>query len=61
MVVLFKQHLKDLREGPNAVLAQLTASQEVIERSQALIVQIDEQISQMECELEHFSIRLGVA
>jgi hypothetical protein len=51
MVVLFKEHLTFLRKGREAVLAHITASREMIERSSALIVQIDEQINRMEGEI----------
>ena len=51
MVTLFKQNLKFLREGRDAVSALIAASQETIEQSRALIVQIDEQINRMEREL----------
>jgi hypothetical protein len=51
MVTLFKQHLKLLREGRDGVRAHIAISLEMIERSCALIVQIDEQINRMESEL----------
>jgi hypothetical protein len=51
MVVLFKQHVKVLREGRDAIWEHITASRHTNEQSRALIVQIDEQISQMEREL----------
>jgi hypothetical protein len=51
MVTLFKEHLKLLREGRDGVRAHIATSLEMIERSCALIVQIDEQINQMESEL----------
>jgi hypothetical protein len=51
---LFEQHLKLLREERDAVLAHVTASPEMIERSRALIEQIDEQINRMESELGWF-------
>jgi hypothetical protein len=54
MVVLFKQHLKVLREGRNAIWTHITASREMIARSRALILQIDEQINQIERELGWF-------
>jgi septal ring factor EnvC (AmiA/AmiB activator) len=54
MVSLFKQHLKVLREGRDAISAHIAASQETIKQSQALIVQIDEQINRMERELGWF-------
>jgi hypothetical protein len=57
MVVLFKQHLKALREGRDAVSAHITASHEMIKQSRALIVQLDEQIKRMECELGWFGGR----
>jgi hypothetical protein len=53
-VSLFRQHLKLLRDGREAVLAHITASRETIERSRALIEQIDEQINRMERELGLF-------
>ena len=54
MVLLFKQHLKFLREGRDDVRARITASLEMIERSCALIVQVNEQINWMERELGWF-------
>jgi hypothetical protein len=57
MVVLFKQRLTFLREGREAVLAHITASREMIERSSALIVQIDEQINWMEREIGWVGVR----
>jgi hypothetical protein len=48
---LFKQHLKVLREGRDRLAAHITASREMITRSRALVVQIDEQISRIEREL----------
>jgi hypothetical protein len=51
VITLFKQHLKVLREGRQAVSAHIAASQETIEQSRALIVQLDEQIGRMEREL----------
>jgi hypothetical protein len=51
MVPLFKQHLKVLRQGRNAIWAQVTASRKTIEQSRALLVQIDEQINRIEREL----------
>jgi hypothetical protein len=54
MVALFKQHLKLLREGRDGVRAHIATSLEMIERSCALIVQIDEQINRMERELGYF-------
>jgi hypothetical protein len=51
MIVLFKQHLKVLREGRDAIWEHITASRNTIEQSRALIVQIDEQINQIEREL----------
>jgi hypothetical protein len=51
MVALFKQHLMLLRERREMVLAQLIASREMVERSKALIAQIDEQINRMEHEI----------
>jgi hypothetical protein len=54
MVALFKQHLKVLSEGRNAIWAHIRASREMIEQSRALIVQIDEQIKRIERELGWF-------
>jgi hypothetical protein len=54
MVTLFKQHLKLLREGRDGVRAHIAASLEMIERSCALIVQVNEQINRMERELGWF-------
>jgi hypothetical protein len=54
MVSLFKQHLKVLREGRDAVSAHIAASREMIERSRVLMVQIDEQITRIERELGWF-------
>jgi hypothetical protein len=54
MVTLFKQDLKLLKEGCDGVWAHIAASQEMIDRSRALIVQIDEQINRMERELGWF-------
>jgi hypothetical protein len=51
VVVLFKQHLELLRGRRDVVWAQLTASQRMVEQSQALIRQIDEQIERMEREI----------
>jgi hypothetical protein len=58
MVRLFKQHLEGLREGCDAVSEHITASQETIKQSRALLVQLDEQINQMERELGWFGGRL---
>lgn len=54
VIGLFKQHLKVLRERREAALAHIAASQEMIERSRALIAQTDEQINWMERELGWF-------
>ncbi len=54
IITLFKQHLKALREGRDAVSAHIAASQTTIEQSRVLIVQIDEQINRMERELGWF-------
>ena len=54
VVELFRQHLRVLRERHEGALAHIAASQEMIERSRALIVQIDEQINWMERELGWF-------
>jgi hypothetical protein len=51
MVALFRRQLKVLREGRDAVSAHITASQETIKQSRALLVQLDEQINRMEREL----------
>jgi hypothetical protein len=48
---LFRQHLRFLRAGREDTLAQIAASQEMIERSRALILQIDEHIDRVEREL----------
>jgi hypothetical protein len=54
MVALCKEHLKFLRDGRDAASAHIATSQEMIEQSRALIVQIDEQINRMERELGWF-------
>jgi hypothetical protein len=54
MVALCKQHLKLLREGRDGVRSHIMASLEMIERSCALIVQVNEQINWMERELGWF-------
>jgi hypothetical protein len=51
IIDLFRQQLKVLREWRNNISAHITASQEMIKQSRALIVQLDEQINQMEREL----------
>jgi hypothetical protein len=51
MIDLFRQQLSVMREWRNSVSTHMAASQEMIKHSRALIVQIDEQISQMEREL----------
>jgi hypothetical protein len=43
-----------MREWRNSISADITASQERIKQSRALIVQIDEQINRMERELGWF-------
>jgi hypothetical protein len=54
MVTLSRLHLKLLREGRDGVRAHIAASLEMIERSCALIVRVNEQIDWMECELGWF-------
>jgi hypothetical protein len=56
-VVLFKQHLKFLREGRDAIWEHITASRQPIEQS--LIVQIDDQINRIEGELGWFGGQSG--
>jgi hypothetical protein len=51
VVELFRQHLRGLKAGREDALAHIAASREMIERSRALIVQIDEQIEGIEREL----------
>jgi chromosome segregation ATPase len=54
VVEQFTEHLRALRAGREDALAQIAASEELIERSRALIAQIDEQINQAERELDSF-------
>jgi hypothetical protein len=51
VVEQFTEHLRALRAGREDALAQIAASQETIEQSRALIVQIDEHINRIEREL----------
>ena len=60
-VALFKQHLNLLRERREIILAQLTTSREMVDQSQRLIAQIDEQIDRMEREIGWLRPALGSA
>jgi len=51
MIDLFRQQLRMLTEWRTTLSTQIAASQETIEQSRALIVQIDEQIRRMKSEL----------
>ena len=48
---VFRQELRMLTEWRDTLSAQIASSQETIEQSRALIVQIDEQIKRMKGEL----------
>jgi hypothetical protein len=54
MIDVFRQELRMLTEWRDTLSAQIAASQETIEQSRALIVQIDEQIKRMKGELGWF-------
>jgi hypothetical protein len=51
---VFRQELRMLTEWRDTLSAQIAASQETIEQSRALIVQIDEQIKRMKGEMSGF-------
>jgi hypothetical protein len=54
---LFRQQIRVLREWRNSISADITASQERIKQSRALLAQLDEQINRMERELGWFGGR----
>jgi len=54
MIDLFRQQLRMLTEWRLTLSTQIAASQETIEQSRALIVQIDEQVRRMKGELGRF-------
>jgi hypothetical protein len=54
MIDVFRQQLGMLTEWRVSLSAHITASQEMIEQSRAMIVQIDEQIKRMKSELGWF-------
>ena len=57
MIDLFRQQLRLLREWHNSISAHITASQEMVKQSRALLGRLDEQINQMERELGWFGGR----
>jgi hypothetical protein len=57
LIDLFRQQLRVMREWRNTISAHITAGQETIRQSRALLAQVDEQINQMERELGWFGGR----